>query len=624
MRQILVVENEPQDRQLVVSALTTRNVNLAEDLEARGIEYPTLKSEDIIETDNAQSAMEAIDESGEDLALVLLDLQIPGKTVEVDEVWRSELHGFEVLAHVRATLGTAVPVVLLSMYLDVDDADQRRGYQKYLDILDAREIPPPDDILQKGAALGGGGRFGLDSDLLQRKVVPYLMDLTSAEEALLKGHNIPIFGPSSRRVLRQLKRYALSVCRNEPLPSVLLQGENGVGKTTFARAYHLLRRPPEHMRLGFNHVDLGSLDFEGSAPHLQLFGATDFNDAWSLGAFVQSTLYRRGGAIRLFPRQVVEDAERRDGAPTPGQPSGQANDYPQSIDEPDFDGSGTLFLDEVVNTSQRIQAMLLQALGYDLRRRHVSTTGTEQRRLRVGPAVICATRRKILPGKGLVDEGNEKDRPTWAGLPDYLFRIDQRRVEIPPLRERREEIEPALKQLIAKRRREAGYEAPEEVTIEPNVKEVLMTRLAFPNNMADLARIVDHVGHEERSISWRHVRELYLWEKPLVPRVELRGEAWDRAQCTRYLEEVERSGVRRSLADIERDFKTIKESAYRVGLLVIEKSGGRWPKKQTTLKLFGTDVSSFRTNMYRFRPDKDADAKPAAIEGHLANLAQFR
>jgi CheY-like chemotaxis protein len=608
---VLVVEDSPDRLELVCAALTRTNVELARELAIRGLDYPQLKAAEIAAAGDVETALEHL-RSEASFDLIVLDLHLPrkaGGALPGPEV----LHGFEVLDFVRGELRSAVPVVVLSVNVDPASWERSHGLRRHDQVLDERRIHPADDILLKEPAAGGGG-FGVDPDLLQRKLIGYLVDLSDDDERRLEeaGIRVPRRGSKGRSVLRQLKRFACSSLPGHPRPDVLLLGENGVGKTTFARAYHLFRpRLRADARLGFEHLDLGSLDFAGSAPNIALFGATDFNGAWSLGAFARSTLYRRNGRFKPFPGQLVEDEE---GA-TAGD-LGRQN-YPASDDEPDYDASGTLFLDEVVNVGREIQGLLLQALSYDLRNRHIYTTGHSPRRLRVSPTLIFATAQRIGGESELSEERDA--RPLWRGMEDYRLRIDQRRVVIPPLRERREEVIELLQTLVERRT------GRRQIPIEPNILDMFTERLEFYNNVADLQRIADQVEPEEPSISWRHVRPLYMRENPVLPPIELGESAWDRTACARYLEGVELSGKPIALSRIAKEKRTTNLSAYRVGLLFLERCGcemtHRWPGNAETLKLFGHDTARFRTSMARLQPDP---AKPHGLREALAALQAFR
>ena len=89
------------------------------------------------------------------------------------------------------------------------------------------------------------------------------------------------------------------------------------------------------------------------------------------------------------------------------------------------DGS-TIFLDEIGNLSYSLQAKLLTALQ---RRSIVRVGGSTQ--IPINVRLVCATNRNL---QQMVTEGSFRE--------DLLYRINTIHVEIPPLRERPEDIEP--------------------------------------------------------------------------------------------------------------------------------------------------------------------------------------
>jgi len=613
MPRVLIVEDDPKRLDFVRVSLQRSNAILERELAGRGLAYPSVDPSDILTARDLETALAHLREEPF-VDLVILDLQIPrspGASLPDPEI----LYGFEVLEYVRSELQSAIPVVILSVNVDPESWERSHGLRQHKQVLDERRIYPADDLLLKEPGRGGGGGYGVDSDLLQRKLVSFLIDLSEEDERLLNANEIivPRPGTKMRNVLRQLKRYACSALPDQPRADVLLLGENGVGKTTYALAYHLLRSRQTGRRLGFEHLDLGSLDFAGSAPNIALFGASNFDGAWSLGAFARNTFYRRGGNDQLYPGQVIEAAGEE--IVIPGVLSRTL--YPTSEDVPDFDRSGTLFLDEVVNVGENIQALLLQALSYNTKDRHVYTTGHAPRRLRVGPTVISATAQKIAT------EGDPANAPlgakVWRGLSDYRFRIDQRRVVIPPLRERRDEILPLLRRLVRLRTGQPN------IVIEPDVAEMLNERLELYNNVADLQRIADQVEPQEPSVSWRHVRPLFLRESPVLAGYVVADSAWDRTACARYLEEVERTGDVIALSRIAKEKKTTGLSAYRVGLMFLDRCGctmtQRWPHDDETIKFFGHDTGRLRTYMSRLNPDQ---SKAHGLREALQALQEFK
>jgi energy-coupling factor transporter ATP-binding protein EcfA2 len=481
-------------------------------------------------------------------------------------------------------------------------------------------IALPDEILSKEKE--GAHPGYLDSLQLLRKTAKYLVDLDQNDKSFLESERVRIFlmkNSVSWRVLRQLKRIARSSEPGQPLPDVLLLGENGVGKSTFARAYDALRRTPEDGRIGFMSEDLGTLDMQGgSAPSLRLFGSTgwyEFKDdpsAWTLGSFSRATAYKQGNKRLRF---VTQEFRQGNGKLQENREPRQVNEtlYPTEDYVADYDASATLFLDEVVNISDEMQAMLLQALGYDRERRHVFTTGRVSRRVPVGPAIVMATRKDI-------DEMARKDDGVSLALRDYLYRIDHGRVRIPPLRERKSEIIPFLKRAVGNRRQKTRP----EISVDPRVEHVLMHDLRYDNNFADLERIADQVQAEEETITFSHVRALYEREVLKDLREEIGQKLMTVEGCIEYLEKVEKEKIPQSITDLQNNPNFSPSMVYRIGCsLFIHKLDAKateWPNNEQTMAYFGENKGGFKASLSRLG-DRIWSADPNLSEEDRKALA---
>jgi transcriptional regulator with GAF, ATPase, and Fis domain len=96
---------------------------------------------------------------------------------------------------------------------------------------------------------------------------------------------------------------------------------------------------------------------------------------------------------------------------------------------------GTVFLDEIGDMGLRMQALLLRFLeSGELRR-----VGADSHSRRVDVRIVSATNRDL---RAMVNKGLFRD--------DLLYRIDVTRLELPPLRERSEDIPPLVYHLMAK------------------------------------------------------------------------------------------------------------------------------------------------------------------------------
>ncbi len=132
---------------------------------------------------------------------------------------------------------------------------------------------------------------------------------------------------------------------------------------------------------------------------------------------------------------------------------------------------GTMLLDEIGSIPQSIQAKLLRVL-QDRKIRKVG--GTES--IPVDVRLVAATNDRLedLIAKGLFRE-------------DLYYRLSVIPIEIPPLRERREDIMPLVEHFM---RKEVGPDHPLPV-VDPQA-QVAMERYPWPGNVRELENAVRH------------------------------------------------------------------------------------------------------------------------------------
>lgn len=123
---------------------------------------------------------------------------------------------------------------------------------------------------------------------------------------------------------------------------------------------------------------------------------------------------------------------------------------------------GTLFLDEIGNLSYHLQAKLLTAL----QRRSIVRVGSNTP-IPVNIRLICATNRDL---QEMVQKGNFRE--------DLLYRINTIHVEIPPLRERPEDIVPLTEIFLSKYTKIYGKTA---ICLSLDAKEKLKAQPWFGN-----------------------------------------------------------------------------------------------------------------------------------------------
>ncbi|MDQ3804184.1 MAG: sigma-54 dependent transcriptional regulator [Acidobacteriota bacterium] len=211
---------------------------------------------------------------------------------------------------------------------------------------------------------------------------------------------------------------------------VFITGESGTGKEVVARAVHRRSRRAEGP---FVAVNCGALPAE----------------------LIESELF---GHVR-------------------GSFTGAERDRPGLFEEAE---GGTVFLDEVTETSPAFQVKLLRAL-QDGEIRRVGSNRT----LHVDVRVIAATNR---------DPGGEVRRGRFRQ--DLLYRLNALSIHLPPLRERREDILPLIRHFAARARAQG---AP-PLAFSPDALR-LLEDYDWPGNIRELentvlraAALCDHVA----------------------------------------------------------------------------------------------------------------------------------
>jgi transcriptional regulator with GAF, ATPase, and Fis domain len=134
--------------------------------------------------------------------------------------------------------------------------------------------------------------------------------------------------------------------------------------------------------------------------------------------------------------------------------------------------NGTLFLDEVGELPIRLQAELLRVIQEGTYKR-VGSNAWQRTRFRL----VCATHRELSRE---IDEGRFRN--------DFYYRIAAWTCQLPPLRERREDIPLLVRRFLEER---YGEEPPE---LDPAVMDLLLSR-DYPGNVRDLRQLVGRIAH---------------------------------------------------------------------------------------------------------------------------------
>jgi DNA-binding NtrC family response regulator len=133
-------------------------------------------------------------------------------------------------------------------------------------------------------------------------------------------------------------------------------------------------------------------------------------------------------------------------------------------------GSGTIFLDEIGDTTPSFQAKLLRVL----QAREFYPVGSERPR-KTQARVIAATHRPI---EELIRSGQFRE--------DLYFRLRVVEINLPPLRERKEDIPILAEHLLARAAREVGKDVR---IIPPRVMQLLQEH-AWPGNVREMENAI--------------------------------------------------------------------------------------------------------------------------------------
>jgi transcriptional regulator with GAF, ATPase, and Fis domain len=132
---------------------------------------------------------------------------------------------------------------------------------------------------------------------------------------------------------------------------------------------------------------------------------------------------------------------------------------------------GSIFLDEIGTLSPAIQSKLLRVL----QEREFEPLGAE-RTQHVDVRVIAATNRDL---KQMVSEGKFQE--------DLYYRLNVIPIEIPPLRERREDIPALIDHFVEKHRQRTGKRID---GIDPAASDLLQ-RYEWPGNVRELENTIE-------------------------------------------------------------------------------------------------------------------------------------
>jgi DNA-binding NtrC family response regulator len=181
-------------------------------------------------------------------------------------------------------------------------------------------------------------------------------------------------------------------------------------------------------------------------------------------------------------------------------------------------GSGTIFLDEIGEVAPTVQAKLLRAL----QEREIRRVGGE-RNIKINARVVAATNRDL---RAAVDAGTFRE--------DLYFRLGAFVIDVPPLRERREDIPPLVHSFLV---RAAARMKKDVRAVSADAMSALMN-YRWPGNVRELQHAI------ERAVILANAATIRLRDLPREITQKSRRRA---ADDTLDLQEQERISIDRAL-----------------------------------------------------------------------------
>ena len=215
--------------------------------------------------------------------------------------------------------------------------------------------------------------------------------------------------------------------------------------------------------------------------------------------------------------------------------------------------TGTLFLDEVGDLGAEAQAKLLRAI----EAREIERVGGGAP-IRVDVRIVAATNKDL---ERAVAEGAFRE--------DLLFRLNVIPIEVPPLRERPDDIPALVRHFTARHRRKSAQPAP---LWAPDALTALQQH-RWPGNIRELANIVERLAilHAGREVTAAHVREVLPDMRAASPASRaLPDPSTLEGPLSETLDDFERlliqralSGAHGNIAEAARRLKTDRPNLYR-------------------------------------------------------------
>ncbi len=185
---------------------------------------------------------------------------------------------------------------------------------------------------------------------------------------------------------------------------------------------------------------------------------------------------------------------------------------------------GTFFFDEIAETPPSLQAKLLRAI----QEGEIRRLG-ENNSINVDARIIAATNQDL---RVRIEEKLFRE--------DLYYRLNVARFELPPLRERKEDIPPIVDSFLEK----YGKKMTRHATLGPGVMDYLRG-YDFPGNIRELENLI------EQGVALAQDGQIHLAD--IVPSSNGNGAAWrpGRQSLADIVQDVERDAIVRALRQVE-------------------------------------------------------------------------
>jgi two-component system response regulator HydG len=183
---------------------------------------------------------------------------------------------------------------------------------------------------------------------------------------------------------------------------------------------------------------------------------------------------------------------------------------------------GTFFFDEIAETPPSLQAKLLRAI----QEGEIRRLG-DNKPINVDARIIAATNQDL---RGLIERKLFRE--------DLYYRLNVARFELPPLRERKEDIKPIVESFLEKYGRKMGRPA----TLGAGVFDYLMS-YDFPGNIRELENLI------EQGVALAQDGQIHLSD--IAPNGNGNGSLHERQSLADLVQEVERNAILRALRQVE-------------------------------------------------------------------------